>query len=161
MFTLANFGERARLLTGTLKAAESTVYGFVFPNFDFIGHSISLPPLDTRKVDCPRILTRNFLIVNAGKKIKSAVEFQKAVGSGGAFIDDADLFGLGVAEDKEVVVEQIHLHDGFLHVHGFDDEVFCFDDGGFVFVFRDAQTEQICVVYKRNAGAYGLLEFDG
>ena len=29
------------------------------------------------------------------------------------------------------------------------------------FVFRDAQTEQICVVYKRNAGAYGLLEFDG
>ena len=28
------------------------------------------------------------------------------------------------------------------------------------FVFRDAQTEQICVVYKRNAGAYGLLEFD-
>ena len=29
------------------------------------------------------------------------------------------------------------------------------------FVFRDAQNEQICVVYKRNAGAYGLLEFDG
>ena len=29
------------------------------------------------------------------------------------------------------------------------------------FVFRDAQTEQICVVYKRTAGAYGLLEFDG
>ena len=29
------------------------------------------------------------------------------------------------------------------------------------FVFRDAQTEQICVVYKRHAGAYGLLEFDG
>ncbi|MCR5834033.1 MAG: ribosome-associated translation inhibitor RaiA [Selenomonadaceae bacterium] len=29
------------------------------------------------------------------------------------------------------------------------------------FVFRDGQTEQICVVYKRNAGAYGLLEFEG
>ncbi len=29
------------------------------------------------------------------------------------------------------------------------------------FVFRDAQTEQICVVYKRHDGAYGLLEFDG
>ncbi|MBE8955756.1 MAG: ribosome-associated translation inhibitor RaiA [Quinella sp. 2Q5] len=29
------------------------------------------------------------------------------------------------------------------------------------FVFRDATTEQICVVYKRTAGAYGLLEFDG
>ena len=29
------------------------------------------------------------------------------------------------------------------------------------FVYRDAQTEQICVVYKRTAGAYGLLEFDG
>ena len=28
------------------------------------------------------------------------------------------------------------------------------------FVFRDAATEQICVVYKRTAGAYGLLEFD-
>ena len=26
------------------------------------------------------------------------------------------------------------------------------------FVFRDAQTEEICVVYKRNDGAYGLLE---
>lgn len=29
------------------------------------------------------------------------------------------------------------------------------------FVFRDAQSEEICVVYKRTAGAYGLLEFDG
>ena len=26
------------------------------------------------------------------------------------------------------------------------------------FVFRDAETEEICVVYKRNDGAYGLLE---
>ena len=26
------------------------------------------------------------------------------------------------------------------------------------FVFRDSQTEEICVVYKRNDGAYGLLE---
>ena len=26
------------------------------------------------------------------------------------------------------------------------------------FVFRDAQSEEICVVYKRNDGAYGLLE---
>lgn len=26
------------------------------------------------------------------------------------------------------------------------------------FVFRDADTEEICVVYKRNDGAYGLLE---
>ena len=28
------------------------------------------------------------------------------------------------------------------------------------FVFRDAQTENFCVVYKRNDGAYGLLESD-
>ena len=28
------------------------------------------------------------------------------------------------------------------------------------FVFRDAQTEEICVVYKRTDGAYGLLESD-
>lgn len=28
------------------------------------------------------------------------------------------------------------------------------------FVFRDAQTEDFCVVYKRNDGAYGLLESD-
>ena len=26
------------------------------------------------------------------------------------------------------------------------------------FVFRDASTNDICVVYKRNDGAYGLLE---
>ena len=26
------------------------------------------------------------------------------------------------------------------------------------FVFRDAQTEEFCVVYKRNDGAYGLIE---
>ena len=26
------------------------------------------------------------------------------------------------------------------------------------YVFRDAETEEICVVYKRNDGAYGLLE---
>lgn len=28
------------------------------------------------------------------------------------------------------------------------------------FVFRDAQTEKFCVVYRRNDGAYGLLESD-
>ena len=28
------------------------------------------------------------------------------------------------------------------------------------FVFRDSQTEEICVVYKRDDGAYGLLESD-
>ena len=28
------------------------------------------------------------------------------------------------------------------------------------FVFRDAQTENFCVVYRRNDGAYGLLESD-
>ena len=28
------------------------------------------------------------------------------------------------------------------------------------FVFRDAETENFCVVYKRNDGAYGLLESD-
>ena len=26
------------------------------------------------------------------------------------------------------------------------------------FVFRDAQTEEFCVVYKRKDGAYGLIE---
>ena len=26
------------------------------------------------------------------------------------------------------------------------------------FVFRDAQTEEICVVYRRHDGGYGLIE---
>lgn len=70
----------------------------------------------------------------SGASGSSAVELQKPVSTGCALVDDADLFGLCVAEDEEIVIEQIHLHDGFLHVHGLHDEMFCLDDWVFALV---------------------------
>ena len=57
-----------------------------------------------------------------------------------------------VVKTKHFVVKPMDVQEAIMQMNLLNHEFF---------VFRDAQTEQICVVYKRRAGAYGLLEFDG
>ena len=39
-----------------------------------------------------------------------------------AAVDHTGFFGFGVAEDKELMLQQIHLQNGLLHRHGLDGE---------------------------------------
>ena len=57
-----------------------------------------------------------------------------------------------IVKTKHFVVKPMDVQEAIMQMNLLNHEFF---------VFRDAQTEQICVVYKRRAGAYGLLEFDG
>ena len=56
-----------------------------------------------------------------------------------------------VVKTKRFVVKPMDVHEAIMQMNLLNHSFF---------VFRDAQTENFCVVYKRNDGAYGLLESD-
>ena len=57
-----------------------------------------------------------------------ALWVDEPVGAVFAAVNDADVVGVCVEEDEEIVVEEFHLHDGFFDVHGFNGEGFLLGD---------------------------------
>ena len=60
-----------------------------------------------------------------------------------AAVDHVDLVRLRVAEYEEMMVEQIHLHDGLLHVHRLEGKALALDDRIDVVLLRDRRGERL------------------
>lgn len=86
---------------------------------------------------------------------KNKTRLQKRLRSEG-FTEAVEFFGASEEEDsldvvkvKEIDVKPMSPDEAILQMNLL---------GHTFFVFRDAQSEKICVVYKRNDGHYGMIE---
>ena len=70
----------------------------------------------------------NRLLSFQSRCMQSVIRLNEAVVAIIAAVDNIDRLRLRIAEDKEIVVQEVHLHDGFLDIHRLDDEVFRLDD---------------------------------
>ena len=77
-----------------------------------------------KKEPASRLLS--FQSVKVG--VRSVIRLDETVVAIIAAVDNIDCLRLRIAEDEEVMVQEIHLHDGFLDIHRLDDEVFRLDD---------------------------------
>lgn len=84
-----------------------------------------------------------------GFKGELFAEEQKAARAEAAQEDESEEYP--VVKTKRFVVKPMDVQEAIMQMNLLNHSFF---------VFRDAQTENFCVVYRRNDGAYGLLESD-
>ncbi len=84
-----------------------------------------------------------------GFKAELFAEEQKAARAEAAQEDESEEYP--VVKTKRFVVKPMDVQEAIMQMNLLNHSFF---------VFRDAQTENFCVVYRRNDGAYGLLESD-
>lgn len=82
------------------------------------------------------------------KKLKD-ISFDELIAS--AFSDDEEETEFEVVRTKSVLLKPETVEEAILQMNML---------GHLFYMFRNADTDEVCVVYKRNNGGYGLLEPD-
>ena len=59
-----------------------------------------------------------------------------------AAVYHADGLCISIPEHKEVMIEEVHLHDGFLHIHRTHVELLFLDNRELVFLVRDCRSKR-------------------
>jgi putative sigma-54 modulation protein len=70
----------------------------------------------------------------------------------GAFEDVDDSADVRIVETRRAVLKPMTAEDAILELEGTKNRFF---------LFRDASTESVCVLYRRDDGRYGLIETNG
>ena len=103
----------------------------------------------------------NRLLSFQSRCMQSVIRLNEAVVAIIAAVDNIDRLRLLIAEDEEIVVQEVHLHDGFLDIHRLDDEVFRLDDligiALIVYIRQRARLELLRLELAGTQAAYSLM----